>query len=161
MISQYLPKSCAGCHRSDTLVLWPHLAKNPILLSVGHIRRIEIPVLCCTNCSTANYPDMMSCGVFPIHNKCLISIDYILDLKDILISGIYPLQYSEVRIQLLITVIITGASVIDSIKNKIELLSLMHELEDMEVNLTNVAISIEQCAIGNVIIYVHNSETQY
>ena len=40
-----------------------------------------------------------------------------------------------------------GASVIDSIKNKIQLLSVMHELEDIEINLTNVAISIEQCAI--------------
>ena len=37
---------------------------------------------------------------------------------------------------------------IESIKNKIKLLSLMHELEDMEVNLTNLAISIEQCVIG-------------
>ena len=44
--------------------------------------------------------------------------------------------------------IIAGASVIDSIKNKIDLLSVMHELEDIEINLTNVAISIEQCAIG-------------
>ena len=37
---------------------------------------------------------------------------------------------------------------IESIKNKIALLSLMHSIEDMEVNLTNLAISIEKCAIG-------------
>ena len=86
-IYQQLPKSCAGCRPSNTLDLWPHVARNPILLSVGHIRKIQIPVLHCNNCSTANYPDMMSFGVFPIHNKCLISIDYILELKDVLISG--------------------------------------------------------------------------
>ena len=43
---------------------------------------------------------------------------------------------------------ITGASVIDSIRNKIYLLSLMHGMEDMKVNILNLAISIEQCAIG-------------
>ena len=37
---------------------------------------------------------------------------------------------------------------IDSIMNKVHLLSLMHGMEDMKVNISNLAISIEQCAIG-------------
>ena len=92
IIYQHLPKSCTGCQMSDALELWPHLAANPILLSIGHIRRVQIPVLLCSNCRTANYPDMICHGVFPIHNKCLISIDYILDLKGVLVSGIHYLQ---------------------------------------------------------------------
>ena len=88
VVQQYLPKSCGGCQSTETLDLWPHSAKNPILLSVGHLRKTTIPVLVCTSCGTANYPDMTSFGIFPLHNKCLISIDYILELKDILASGI-------------------------------------------------------------------------
>ena len=87
VILQFLPKSCTVCEMSTTLKLWPHVAKNPILITVGHLKRIQLPILHCTNCSTANYPDMVSFGVFPLHNKCLISIDYILELKDALVSG--------------------------------------------------------------------------
>ena len=39
---------------------------------------------------------------------------------------------------------------IESIKDKISLLSMMHGLSDMDTNLTNLAISIEQCALGNL-----------
>ena len=87
VILQFLPKSCTVCEMSTTLKLWPHVAKNPILITVGHLKRIQLPILHCTNCSTANYPDMVSFGVFPLHNKCLISIDYILEIKDVLVSG--------------------------------------------------------------------------
>ena len=84
---QQLPKCCGGCQESDTMVAWPYPAKNPILISVGHLRSIEIPVLLCTECRTANYVDLTSHGVFSLHNKCLISVDYILELKDALTSG--------------------------------------------------------------------------
>ena len=138
---------CGGCKKTDTMKLWPHPAKNPILLSVGHIRKIEIPVLCCTSCGTANYPDMTSFGVFPLHNRCLISIDYILELKDTLASGMR--SYSGYCQLYYIDFYLSGASVIESIKNKISLLSLMHGLDKMDTNLTNLALSIEQCSIGN------------
>ena len=149
----YLPESCVGCHMTDTLELWPHLAANPILISVGHLRKIKIPVLCCTNCNIANYPDMISFGVFPIHNKVLISIDYILDVKDNLVSGreYYICLFS-------ILLLIPGSSVIDRIINKMSLLSMMHGLSGMEVNVRNTAISIQECAIGNIsflLTYIH------
>ena len=144
----YLPESCVGCHMTDTLELWPHLAANPILISVGHLRKIKIPVLCCTNCNIANYPDMISFGVFPIHNKVLISIDYILDVKDNLVSGreYYICLFS-------ILLLIPGSSVIDRIINKMSLLSMMHGLSGMEVNVRNTAISIQECAIGNITVF--------
>jgi precorrin-4 methylase len=49
-----------------------------------------------------------------------------------------------------LTLDFAGASVIESIKNKISLLSLMHGLNEMETNLTNLVSSIEQCAIGSI-----------
>lgn len=87
VVNQHLPKSCDGCNNDATLDLWPHVAKNPVLLSVGHIRKTEIPVLICTNCELANYPDMTAFGVFPLHNKCLLSLDYIIEMRDSLPSG--------------------------------------------------------------------------
>ena len=147
-LHEHLPTSCDGCHRQETLREWPHLAKRPFLLSVGHLKEIELPVLICSSCDTANYPNLITYGVLPIHNKCLISVDHLLELRDILVSGIVNIFWNISH------KLFQGASMIDSIMDKISLLSMMHGLTDsMNTNLVNVAISIEQCALGKSINY--------
>ena len=42
----------------------------------------------------------------------------------------------------------TGGSIIESIKNKLNLLSMMHGLDDMESNMNNLSVSIEHAALG-------------
>ena len=42
-----------------------------------------------------------------------------------------------------------GASVIEYIKDSIQLMSMKYEIENVQVNLKNIALSIEQCAIGS------------
>ena len=55
----------------------------------------------------------------------------------------------------------TGGSIIESIKNKLNLLSMMHGLDDMEPTINNLSVSIEHAAIGvnidikyNVLTYI-------
>ena len=60
--------------------VWPYPAKNPVLISSGQIIKTCIPVLVCT-CGTANYPDVTPHGLFPVHNKCLITVDFLVEIQ--------------------------------------------------------------------------------
>ena len=50
----------------------------------------------------------------------------------------------------------TRGSIIESIKNKLNLLSMMHGLDDMEPTINNLSVSIEHAAIGDNINIKHN-----
>lgn len=80
-----MPTSCSGCG-SGEMQLWPYSSKNPVLISGGRLWNTEIPVLLCS-CGVANYPDVTPVGIFPVHNKCLISLDFIIEIRNALASG--------------------------------------------------------------------------
>ena len=85
-LEDYLPNTCIGCGNS-ALDRWPYLSPNSFILAAGFIRKVSIPVLLCTACGLGNYPSVTAFGLFPLHNKCLISVDYVLEVKNVLASG--------------------------------------------------------------------------
>ena len=86
-LSSLLPAVCCGCG-SRNFKQWPYPAKTPALISSGRIVKTSIPVMVC-ECGIANYPDVTSHGVFPIHNRCLITLDLIIEIRNVLASGMY------------------------------------------------------------------------
>ena len=92
-LSSLLPTVCVGCG-SRNLKQWPYPAKTPALISSGRIVKASIPVLVC-ECGIANYPDVTRHGVFPIHNRCLITLDLIIEIRNVLASGTFSKRTSR------------------------------------------------------------------
>ena len=87
MIEDMLPTVCGNCG-GDKMEVWPYPAKNPVLISSGQMMKTCIPVLVCT-CGTANYPDVTPHGLFPVHNKCLITVDFLVEIRNFISSAYY------------------------------------------------------------------------
>lgn len=66
----------------------PNKVTHAFLISIGFMCRVQIPVMLCKGCGILNYPKLIQYGVFPLHNKCLISLDFVMEIKDMLVSGI-------------------------------------------------------------------------
>ena len=86
-LKEYLNSVCNWCHSCENLEEWPYNTKSAYVISLGYIGHVKIPLLICKSCGTLNYPDVTKYGLFPLHNKCLLSIDFIIELKDMLVSG--------------------------------------------------------------------------
>ena len=120
-------KFCSSCIDS-TLEIWSFQSKQAFFLSMGHMACIDIPVKFCRKCKRVFYPELYSKGVFPIHNRFLITLDFLLEFKNLLVMG---------------------SSTIEVIKQKILLLSSCEGIsEHFESNLINHCKNIEMACIG-------------
>ena len=88
-INDYRSTSCLHCLKSDLLEEWlpPKKVSNAFLITIGFLCQVQIPVMLCTGCGVLNYPKMIQYGVFPLHNKCLVSLDFVMEVKDVLVTG--------------------------------------------------------------------------
>ena len=128
---------CTFCPDS-TLEIWGFKAKQSYLLSLGHIARIDIPVKLCRKCKRIFYPELYSKGVFPLHNRFLITIDFLMDFKNLLVMG---------------------TSTIEAIKQRIRLLSFCEGFtEHFEVNLINHCKDIEMACVGITALLITPSD---
>ena len=66
----------------------PNKVTHALLISIGFMCQVQIPVKLCRGCGILNYPNLIQHGVFPLHNKCLISLDFVMEVKDMLVSGL-------------------------------------------------------------------------
>ena len=99
-----------------------------MFLSLGHLVEIKIPVQFCRKCRRIFYPELFKYGVFPIHNRFLLTLDFLLDVKNTLVQG---------------------SSAIEAIKQKICLLSMCEGLSgQLETNLSNRCKNIETACVA-------------
>ena len=134
-----MPKICLKC-QSSTLIDWPYKAnKTAYFLSMGHLKEIKIPVRTCTVCRRAYYPQMYDRGLFNIHNKALISVDFLLDFDNMLDSG-------------------TG--LIDSIKKRILLMGEREGIpsSSLKTNLSNICKDMENMCCAVLALLVTNTD---
>ena len=126
MKNQSLHK-CPVCPLS-LLTEWPFEAKKAYFISLGKLKEIKIPVKMCLQCRSLFYPQMYDKGLFSIHNKALLSVDFLLDVKNFLTSG---------------------SGLIDQISNRIVLMSECEGLScDVKINLSNISKEIEKMSIA-------------
>ena len=93
------------------------------------MKSIQIPVKRCPSCSCAHYPNLYEHGLISLHNKLMVSIDFILDL---------------------INVLKTGGAMIETIQHRIRLLGVASGLgvEEVEKDISNICIKLEKSAIA-------------
>ena len=129
-INKHLPKVCHACPDSE-LLDWPFPSRKAYLLSNGFFQEIKIGVKTCSKCRTALYPDLFNYGLLPVHNKLMLSYDFLIDMFNQLV---------------------TGSSLVENIKSKFLLLGMCHgyKKEDLTINLTNLAKNIEKIVIATV-----------
>ena len=61
----------------------------------------KIPVKHCVKCNLLLYPQLYDVGLIPLHNKFLISFDYLLELSFLLDSGISMIEVIKNKVNLL------------------------------------------------------------
>ena len=129
-INSHVRNKCTICLNTK-LKKWPFQHKKSFLLSMGALREIEIDVKTCPNCRIAYYPDLYSKGLFPLHNKLLMSYDLLMDLYNLLV---------------------TGSSLVANIEAKFILLGRCngYDEEHLRTNLSNNAKDIEKMAIATI-----------
>ena len=129
-----MPTTCPKCVR-PSLLSWPFKAKTAYFLSMGQLKKINIPVRTCPTCRRAFYPQMYEHGLFTIHNKAMISVDFLLDFDNMMDSG---------------------SGLIESIKNRIMLMGQREgiSVEDLKTNITNVSKDTEKmcCAVLSLLV---------
>ena len=134
---QNIPENCEDC--SCKLSIWKHKTPKSYLLSLGAMRKVDIPVQFCPSCSCAYYPELYLHGIIFLHNKLMISVGLLLDL---------------------INVLKTGSSMIETIENRVKLLGSMAGLKNDEINtnLSNISIKMEKAtiALASVLIGVED-----
>ena len=101
---------------------------------MGHLVQIEIPLKFCRKCRRVFYPEMYKEGIFPVHNRFLLTIDFLLDFKNTLVQG---------------------SSCIEAIKQKLILLAMCEGISSqMELNLSNHCKSIEMACIAIISLLI-------
>lgn len=98
-LTKYVPRVCPKC--SGYLMLWKHKTKNSFIVSLGDIKKVKIPVKHCVKCNLLLYPQLYDVGLIPLHNKFLISFDYLLELSFLLDSGISMIEVIKNKVNLL------------------------------------------------------------
>ena len=96
---------------------------------MGNLKEIKMEIKTCPSCSVAYYPDMYSKGLFPLHNKFLLSYDLLMDVNNLLV---------------------TGSSLVENISEKMILLGKCDEVseEAVRINISNNAKNIEKVSIA-------------
>ena len=103
-------------------------------LSLGHLVEIEIPVKFCSKCRRAFYPEMYTQGIFPLHNRFLLTVDFLLDFKNTLLQG---------------------SSCIEAINQKLVLLAMCEGISSQfESNLSNHCKNIEMACIAIISLLI-------
>ena len=130
VINKTVPTKCSFCEDSF-LTPWPYKPKKSYFLSMSHFREIQIETKTCKICKVAYYPELYSEGMFPLHNKFIISFDLIMDF------------YNQ---------LVTGSSLIENVEAKFLLLAKCNgfEEENMQTNLSNHAKNIEKYVIATI-----------
>lgn len=127
------PQMCPMCNSS--LLDWPYQSKKAYFISIGQLKEIKIPVRTCPDCKRAFYPHMHDKGLFNIHNKAIISVDFLYDFDSMLSSG---------------------SGLIESIQSRILLLGQREgiPIKDLKTNLSNLSKDIENmcCAVLAVMV---------
>lgn len=133
-LTRMMPKVCLKCE-NPILLQWPHKAKTAYFLSMGQLREIIIPVRTCPTCRRAFYPQLYDHGLFTIHNKMMISVDFLLDFENMMDSG---------------------CGLIEFIKKRILLMGQCGGIsyEDLKTNISNISKDIENmcCAVLSLLL---------
>ena len=134
-----IPQKCDTCHCD--LEDWKRKPARSYLISLGAIKKITIPVKRCPKCSCAFYPDIYSKGVICIHNKIMLSADFLLDLINVLKAGGGMIETIQLRLKLLGSA--EGWSV-----------------EDIEKDITSLSIKLEKAAIAFASVLIGESDLE-
>ena len=98
-------------------------------MSMGNLKEIQMDIKTCPSCKIAYYPELYSKGLFPLHNKFLLSYDLLMDVNNLLV---------------------TGSSLVENITEKMILLGKCDEVGEEAVlkNISNNAKNIERVCIA-------------
>ena len=98
-------------------------------MSMGNLKEIKMDIKTCPSCRIAYYPDLYSKGLFPLHNKFLLSYDLLMDVNNLLV---------------------TGSSLVENITEKMMLLGKCDKVseEAVRTNISNNAKNIERVCIA-------------
>ena len=129
-INKHVPSNCQFCVDTE-LVVWPYKPSNAYFISMAHLSEIQIEVKTCPKCKLAHYPELYKKGLFPLHNKFIISYDLLMDVNNLLV---------------------TGSSLVENIEQKVILLGKCNGIteETLKVNLSNNAKCIEKISIATI-----------
>ena len=129
-ICEHIPSECHSCPETK-LLDWPYPAKRAFFISMAGFKEIKLDIKTCPTCRVAYYPDLYSRGLFPVHNKFLLSYDFLLDLYNLLV---------------------TGSSLIENIEAKFLLLGKCngYDEEVLKTNLSNNVKNIEKITIATI-----------
>ena len=127
VLDKCLPDKCETC--LSKLSVWKRKTPKAYLLSLGAMKKIEIPVRLCHSCSVAYYPDLYAKGIVFLDNKVMLTVDLLFDL---------------------INVLRTGAGMIETITLRIKLLANTagYSIEEIETDLSNITIKVEKATIA-------------
>ena len=96
--------------------------------------KVEIPVKLCRKCKRVFYPELYKMGIFPVHNRFLLTLDFLLDIKNTMVQG---------------------SSTIEAIKQKIRLISMCEGMPgQLETNLTNHCRDIEMACVAVISLLI-------
>ena len=90
---------CELC--SNPLKKWRENPNKSFFLSLGEIKVIKIQVLMCENCEVLVYPNLYLHGIVPLHNKFLVSFDFLEHAKTCLATGAPLVETMERHIKML------------------------------------------------------------
>ena len=98
-LEERIPKQCDSCRVG--LEVWKRKMPRSYLISLGAIKKVKIPVKICPLCHCAFYPDLYKNGVIFLHNKVMLSADFLMDLLNVLKAGSGMIETIQLRIRLL------------------------------------------------------------
>ena len=102
------------------------------------MKKVQIPVKWCPKCHRTFYPNLYEKGLqISLHNKLLISVDFLLDL---------------------VNVLKTGGALIETIQQRIRLLGATNDLEEIETDLSSISIKLEKSTIALASILIRVSD---
>ena len=136
-ILQTMPNHCKYCDLQ--LEDWKHKTPKSYFLSMGNLKEIKIQVKVCPKCRRAFYPSFYKNGIIFIHNKFVITIEFILDLSHILQ---------------------TGGGFVEAIKKKWLLLGKVEGLDkkQIEMDINSNALKLEKIVIAVMTLMMKGSD---
>ena len=103
------------------------------------MKKVQIPVKWCPKCHRAFYPNLYEKGLISLHNKFLISADFLLDL---------------------VNTLKTGGALIETIQQRIRLLGATSDIdiEEVETDLSSMSIKLEKSTIALACVLIRVSD---
>ena len=140
-----VPSKCDTC--SCELEVWKRKLPRSYLITLGTIKKIKIQVKLCPSCRVAFYPDLYDKGLISLHNKLMVSFDFILDLINILRTGGAMIETIQNRIRLL-----GGASGIGIREVETDISSINIKLEKFAIAVANIFVRVPD--LNDVMCYI-------